>query len=183
MNQWIRHFVIKSLHLGYVQLIPTPFVLKIPQGDSEWKFSQRGWNLALRFLESSRCTFGNEIWLFGFYEILRLYAVAPASMRSFLNIWKKLSFIFGSSVYNFNCCTIGSDIFCFVRFTSHFKKMQVSSRSVWIEMFDWNYYHVRFRNLYKFILIPNWRFKIKSLSIRFGVWDFSFIQVGVWQEC
>ena len=46
------------------------------------------------------------------------------------------------------------------RFTSHFiRKIQVSSRSVRIEIIDWNYYHVRF-----------WILEIQSDS-ELTVWD------------
>ena len=81
------------------------------------------------------------------------------------------------SSYNF-------DGYFLFRFTSHFKiKIQVSSRSVRIEIIDWNYCHVRFWIL-KFNPVRSWRFEIVSLSIHSGVLRILVCSgVRVWREC
>ena len=67
--------------------------------------------------------------------------------------------VFKNVRYSYNRRTIFDGYFLF-RFTSHFKiKIQVSSRSVRIEIIDWNYYHVRF-----------WILEIQSDS-ELTVWD------------
>ena len=114
----------------------------------------------------------NRFLEFSELEHLKLYAVVPATMRSFQV--PNTSIYFWTVRYDFKRCTIstvvqfGSDLFCFVHFTSHFTITSIVTvrlnQNIWLErlsLFDSEYL--------KFIVTPNWRFKIISLSVRFEI--------------